>query len=34
MVRVELRGINQKDEFVRKVKEAVRSNYSHPFSYF
>ncbi|XP_062175341.1 protein LONG AFTER FAR-RED 3 isoform X1 [Alnus glutinosa] len=25
MVRVELRGVNQKDEFVRKVKEAVRN---------
>lgn len=27
MARVELRGISQKDEFVRQVKEAVRSQF-------
>jgi hypothetical protein len=27
MARVELRGVNQKDEFMRKVKEAARSTF-------
>lgn len=27
MARVELRGVSQKDEFVRRVKEAVRSQF-------
>ena len=34
MARVELHGVNKKDEFVRKIKEAVRSTTFHPSSCF
>ena len=34
MARVKLRGVNQKDEFVRKIKDSVRSKHFHLFSCF